>query len=139
MQTSPLSRRDFLAHLPRAGAATLAHGTTVRPATPRQAWLIVEVGWEHNDEFTHTAGEFPRTEVFFDEAAADSECRPLCTEFFAAETPTEFEVDFADHFNEAGQPNFDEDAVTWEALRERGFPNPYYVLELGASELRGVS
>ena len=113
------------------------------PALPLQAlqraWLIVELGWEHNDEFTSAEGEYPLTQLFFDKALADAECQCLCTEFFTAETPTEFEVDFAAYFDEVTLRDFDELAITWETLRERGFPDPYYVLELGANELRGAS
>ena len=106
---------------------------------PQRAWVIVELGWQYNDEFTYADGEVPRTTLFFDQALADAECRHLCAGFFTAETPTEFEVDFASYFDEAEHCGFEERAVTWEALRERGFPDPYYVLELGANELRGAA
>ncbi|MEK6259900.1 MAG: hypothetical protein AABP62_14870 [Planctomycetota bacterium] len=106
---------------------------------PQQAWVIVELGWEHNDEFTSAEGEYPRTQLFFDKALADAECQRLCTAFFAAETPIEFEVDFAAYRDEAEHHSFDELAVTWEGLRASGFPDPYYVLELGANELGGAS
>lgn len=107
------------------------------PPAPQRAWVIVELGWEHNDEFTSAEGEYPRTQLFFDKALADVECQRLSAEFFAAETPTEFEVDFATYLDGAEQPNLDELTITWEGLRARGFPDPYYVLELGANELRG--
>jgi hypothetical protein len=104
---------------------------------PQRAWVIVELGWEHNDEFTYAEGEYPRTQLFFDKALAEAECQRLSAEFFAAETPTEFEVDFAAYLDEAEHHSFDELAITWDGLRSRGFPDPYYVLELGANELRG--
>lgn len=107
--------------------------------TPQRAWLIVELGWEHNDEFTSPEGETPLTQLFFDKTLADTECQRLSAEFFAAETPTEFEVDFAAYLDEAEHQSFDELAITWKGLRSRGFPDPYYVLELGANELRGAS
>ena len=117
--------------------------TSAAPAPPssppQQAWVIAEVGWEYNDEFTYAEGAFPRTQLFFEKALADAECQRLCTEFFAAETPAEFEADFATYFDEATHRDFDEHTVTWEALRERGFPDPYYALELGANERRGAS
>jgi len=106
---------------------------------PQRAWVIAEVGWEYNDEFTYAEGAFPRTQLFFEKALADTECQRLCAEFFAAETPAEFEVDYATYFDETTSGDFDEHAVTWEALRERGFPDPYYVLELDSRELRGAS
>ena len=106
---------------------------------PQRAWVIVELGWEYNDEFTYAEGEVPRTTLFFDQALADAECQRLCAGFFAAETPAEFEVDFASYFDEAEHRGFEERTVTWETLRERGFPDPYYVLELSADELRGAA
>ena len=30
------------------------------------------------------------------------------------------------------EPDFDHSAVTWDELREAGFPDPYYVLEVTA-------
>ena len=117
--------------------------TSAAPAPPlsrpQRAWVIAEVGWEYNDEFTYAEGAFPRAQLYFDKTHADTECERLRVEFYAAETPAEFEVDFATYFNEATRRDFDEHAVTWEALRERGFPDPYYVLELDANELRGAS
>ena len=109
------------------------------PPIPQRAWVIVELGWEYNDEFMYAEGEVPRTTLFFDQALADAECQRLCAGFFTAETPAEFEVDFASYFDEAEYRGFEEHAVTWEALREWGFPDPYYVLELGADELRGAA
>ena len=106
---------------------------------PQQAWVIAEVGWEYNDEFTYAEGAFPRTQLYFDKTQADAECERLCAEYFAAETPAEFEADFATYFDEATHRDFDEHTVTWEALRERGFPDPYYVLKLSSNELRGES
>ncbi len=60
---------------------------------PQRAWVIVELGWEHSDEFTCAEGETPLTQLFFNKALADAECQRLCKEFFAAETPAEFEAD----------------------------------------------
>jgi len=143
MSFNSVSRRGFFAQLFTAGAGAVARvvssAVPESPPTPQRAWVIVELGWEHNDEFTSAEGEYPLTQLFFDKALAEAECQRLSAEFFAAETPTEFEVDFAAYLDEAEHHSFDEHAVTWEALRERGFPDPYYVLELGASELRGES
>jgi len=121
-------------------ARVVTAGVPVQPLpVPQRAWVIVELGWEHNDEFTYSEGEFPLTHLFFDKARADTECLRLCSEFFTSETPTEFQVDFAAYLDEAEQHDFDELTITWEGLRARGFPDPYYVLELGANELRGAS
>jgi hypothetical protein len=138
MSFDSVSRRWFFTHLFTAGAGAVARVVTAATPpeplpTPQRAWVIVELGWEYNDEFTYAEGEFSRTQLFFDKALADTECRRLCSEFFAAETPTEFEVDFAAYFNDAEHHSFDELAVTWEALRERGFPDPYFVQELSAA------
>lgn len=111
---------------------------SIQHAIPQRAWVIVELGWEHNDEFTYAEGETPLTQLFFDKGLADAECERLCAEFFAAETPSDFEVDFAAYLNEGDHQDFDELGITWETLRERDFPDPYYVLELGANELRGA-
>ena len=141
MPLDPVTRRGFFTDLLTAGVAGVARlvTSTAQPLRPpRQAWVIAEVGWENNDEFTFAEGAFPRTQLYFDKAQIDSECERLCAEFFATETPAEFEVDFATYFDEATCRDFDEHAVCWEALRERGFPDPFYVLELDANEMRGA-
>ena len=142
MPLDPVTRRGFFTNLLTAGIGGVARvviATAPALPPPQRAWVISEVGWEYNDEFTYAEGAFPHTQLFFEKALADTECQRLCTEFFAAETPAEFEVDFATYYDESIGREFDEHAVTWEALRERGFPDPYYVLELDASELRGAS
>lgn len=90
---------------------------------PQQAWVIMELGWEYNDEFTYPEGEFLRTKMFLDKASAEAECQRLCAEFFAAETPDEFEVDY-ECFHLAER---DPSTVTWDELRVAGFLDPFSV------------
>lgn len=85
--------------------------------------MIMELGWEYNDEFTYPEGEFLRSNMFLNKATADGECQRLCAEFFATQTPEEFEVDL-EGYHLAGR---DPTTVTWEELRAAGFPDPYYV------------
>jgi hypothetical protein len=83
----------------------------------------MERSWEYDDEFTYPDGEFVRSKLFLDKASAETECQRLCAEFFAAETPEEFGVDFE------GLHLADRDpaTVTWEDLRATGFPDPFSV------------
>lgn len=122
-----VSRRRFFAHIVTAGAGGLARlmATAVpsQQGLSQQAWVIMERGWEYNDEFTYSEGEFLRSNMFLSKAAADAECERLCAEFFVAETPEQFEVDL-EGYHLAGR---DPATVTWEELRTAGFPDPYYV------------
>ena len=123
-----LSRRRFFTHLVTAGAGSLvrliAAAVPAREAIPpQQAWVILELGWEYNDEFTYPEGEFLRSKLFFDQATAETKCQRLCAEFFAAATPDEFEVDF-EGFHLAGR---DPATITWDELRAAGFPDPFSV------------
>ena len=127
----PLSRRGFFGRMAAAPAAAIV------PAEekPRQAWILVSLSWEYNDEFSYPEGEYPESRLFYDRADADAECRRRCDEFFAAQTPAEFEVQFELYLADRLQhPEFDEDAVTWAELQAAGFPDPYYILELTAPE-----
>ena len=62
MTESDLSRRAFFRQAAIAPAAAVVGPT---PEPPQSAWLIVEVGWEHNDEFTFQEGEFPRKKLYY--------------------------------------------------------------------------
>lgn len=83
----------------------------------------MERGWEYDDEFNYPVGEFLRSKLYLDKASADAECQQLCGEFFAAETPVEFGVDF-EGFHLADR---DPVTVTWEDLGATGFPDPFSV------------
>ncbi|MBS1983330.1 MAG: hypothetical protein JST16_04085 [Bdellovibrionales bacterium] len=83
----------------------------------------MELGWEYNDEFTYPDGEFLRSNMFLNKAAADAECERLCAAFFATQTPEEFEIDLEGYHLAARDPA----TVTWDEVRAAGFPDPYYV------------
>ena len=122
-----VSRRRFFTQFVAAGTGSLARLVTAavpaQEASPQQAWVIMELGWEYNDEFTYPEGEFLRSNMFLNKAAADAECERLCAAFFATETPEEFEIDLEGYHLAARDPA----AVTWDEVRAAGFPDPYYV------------
>ena len=73
-----VSRRQFFTHLVAAGTGSLARlVTTVAPVPetlpPQHGWVIVELGWEYNDEYTYSEGEFLRTQLYLDKAAAEAD------------------------------------------------------------------
>ena len=118
MNNSKLSRRQFFQHAAVAPLAAAGAPTE----KPDKAWIIVEVGWEYNDEFTYEQGESPRLIVYFNREEADAECKRLCDEFFAQQSPQEFPV----YFECYEVP----DTASWEELLEAGFPDPFSVMEL---------
>lgn len=102
---------------------------------PRQAWIVVEQGWEYNDEFHYPEGEYPRSRLFSQRTDAEAECRRLCERFYAEQTPAEFEVDWSAYGpDRLFAPGGDEESVTWQEIREQGFPEPFFVMELTAPE-----
>jgi len=127
MPFDSFSRRNFFRRA--AGAAAL--GSRASPdisALPQEAWIIVARNWEYNDEFTYEAGESALAKVYFSLGDAQAECLRLCDEFFAGQTPTDFEADFCLYLPEqSGSPEFDESAVSWDELRDGSFPDPFYV------------
>lgn len=119
-----VSRREFFG---QAATASLVPGI----ARPRQAWIIVALGWEYNDEFHYPEGQYPQPRLFYDRPEADATCRRLCDAFFAEQSPEEFEVDWSLYAPpRASERGFDESTVTWDEVRAEGFPDPYFVLEL---------
>ena len=122
-----VSRRRFFTNLVTAGTGGLARlmaaAVPSQQGLPQQAWVIMELGWEYNDEFTYPEGEFLRSNMFLNKASADAECERLCAEFFARETPEAFEVDLEGYHLADRNPA----TVTWDELRAAGFPDPYYV------------
>lgn len=128
MFSEPLPRRRFFTQLFTAGTGSLAGLATAvipaqAPSPTKEAWVIMEIGWEYNDEYTYAEGNFLRSKMYLDKASADAECERLCAEFFAAETPIGFQVEFEGYHLADRDP----ETITWEELRAEGFPDPYFV------------
>lgn len=119
------SRRNFFGCFPGTVASALVGSPATAPH-PTRAWIILTLTWEYNDEFTYPDGSSPEPTVYFDPALAESACRRLCAEFYAAQTPQEFEVDFTSY------PDVDPETATWEQLERAGSPAPYSVQELNS-------
>jgi hypothetical protein len=84
-----ISRRAFLGQ----AAVTPATGIAEATARPKEAWVILATNWRYNDEYTYAEGEEVLPKVYFDRQEAEAECRRLCEQFFAGQTPLDFEVD----------------------------------------------
>lgn len=120
-----LSRRDFLQPAAVPVVAAGAPGSEL----PKQAWVIIVLGWEYNDKYAYPEGEYVQPKLYFDKSQAEAECGRLCDAFFAAETPQEFGVDHMLYLGELPD-DVDEDSITWEQLRAAGFPHPYYIQQM---------
>jgi hypothetical protein len=117
-----ISRRTFFG---RAAAAPLAIPGSPLPAEkPDKAWVILGINWEYNDEYSYEDGEHVLNQVYYDQETALAECKRLCDQFFAGQTPTDFECDW-------NWLDIDE-TDDWDAVRAAGFPDPYYVKEMVA-------
>jgi hypothetical protein len=121
-----VSRRGFFRHAvggTAAGAAQVIRVVTgPESPLPRQAWIIMRINWEYNDEYSSQEGEGTCDKVYFDKPAAEVACRALCEAFFR-ESPEEFGV-WWDLYG------LDSDTATWDDLLQAGFPHPYYIKEL---------
>lgn len=132
MPTDPISRRAFFGQAAVAPAAGL-----LQPAVekPKLAWIIVMLNWEYDDENSCQQGEMPLDRLFYDQEEAERECQRLCDEFFGREDIEEFSPDVENYMYgtpEYDCPGFHPSEVTWKQLRENGFPDPYYVMEITA-------
>ena len=108
-----------------AGAATPPQAPATR--LPKQAWIILEQDWEHNDEFNVPQGEFAHLQLYYSESEAAEECLRLNEEFFATEPPT----DFRDEMESYLEPDtYDPEEVTWDQLRAAGYRGPFRVQAL---------
>jgi hypothetical protein len=126
----PISRRAFFGQAAVAPAAGLLHPVVEKP---KSAWIIVMLNWEYNDENSYQQGEMPLDRLFYDKEEADRECQRLCDEFFGREPTEEFSPEVENYMwgtPEYARPDFDPADVTWDQLRENGFPDPYYVMEI---------
>ena len=123
-----ISRRAFLGQAATAPAAGMAREPT--PAEqPKQAWVILRVGWEYNDEYSYPEGAQALPKIYFDRPEAEAECQRLCQKFFREATPLDFEVDF-EFYRGVLAEDVTEETATWEQLCSAGFPAPYYLQEM---------
>ena len=124
--TESISRRGFFGHAAGATAAGIGQAIGVAAShetqSPPQAWIIMCLNWQYNDEYTYQEGEFACGKVYFDKQEAETACRALCEAFFQ-ESPEDFGVWW-------DQYELDPDTATWSDLRQAGFPDPYYLMEL---------
>ncbi len=117
--TDRVSRRGFFGRAVTGSAAGVAGQLMPLPS---RAWTIMAINWEYDDECSFQEGERACGKIYFDEQEAQAACQKLCDEFFT-ESPEEFGVRWEIY-------ELDPDTATWNDLREAGFPDPYYVLEL---------
>ena len=123
----PLSRREFFRQAP-AGAATALLGTA--PPPPR-AWIIMEPNWHFNDEYTYAEGEVTHSTLYYDRAAAEAACRELNDQFYAGQTPAEFELDWATYFPGGLPDGRTEEDVTWDDVKQTDcWTDPFLLHEL---------
>lgn len=127
MNSNEVSRRVFLSTAVGVGATGAVPSEIPPTLFPERAWIILEQNWEHNDEFFVPDGESARFQLFYSESEALSECRRLCDEFCATESPAEF-LDEMESYLESG--TYDPEQVTWDQLRAAGYPGPYRVQTL---------
>lgn len=97
---------------------------------PPRAWIILRQEWEYNDEWTYPVGETAMTDLYYDQAAAEAACRKLNEEFYAHQTPAEFEVDLSNYFPEGLSEGKSETDITWEELQAAGWPDPFLLQQL---------
>lgn len=101
----------------------------VEPAPePRRVWVLLGTEWEYNDELTFAVGTSPEPAWYPSAEAAHAACTRRNQQFFTVDFPTP--ADFEPDWDAYGGPPDDTAAVTWDALRDAGFPDPYTVCEL---------
>jgi len=84
--TGPVSRRGFFRHAAGATAAGIGEAIGVAAGqdiqVPPQAWIIMCLNWQYNDEYSFQEGESACGKVYFDKQEAETACRALCDAFF---------------------------------------------------------
>ena len=123
--TIPLSRREFFGQAPACAVATL-----IATEPPPRAWIVMQQGWEHNDEFSYASGELAHSTLYYDQASAEAACQTLNDEFYAQQTPAEFDVEWYEYFPHGLPDGLTEDEVTWDRLKEEGWADIYFLREL---------
>lgn len=123
--TIPFSRREFFGQAPAGAVATL-----IAAEPPPRAWIIMQQGWEHNDEYSYTSGELAHSTLYYDRTAAEAACQKLNDEFYANETPTEFDLDWFLYFPQGLPAGQMEEDVTWDHVINAGWDDIYFLREL---------
>jgi len=87
-------------------------------------------GWEHNDEISYASGELAHATLYYAQDAAETACQQLNDEFYAEQTPAEFDLDWQLYFPDGWPDELDVDAVTWDQVKAAGWSDPYFLREL---------
>ena len=131
MNSNDLSRRGFLSTAVGAGATGIIPASESPQQFPERAWIIMEQRWQYSDEFYLADGGCARLTLFYSKDEAAAECRRLCEEFFATESPEEYSDEMESYLD---SDSYDPAEVTWDQLRDAGYEGPYRVEELRTSK-----
>ena len=127
MNSKDVSSRKVPATLEEAATAAAIPSQVPAARFPEQAWIILEQGWEHNDEFFVPGGELAHLQLYYCESEAAAECLRLAEEFFATEPPTDYHDEMASYL---APDTYDPEEVTWDQLRAAGYQGPFRVQAL---------
>ena len=127
MNSNEVSRRGFLSTAVGVGATGTIPASESPQQFPAQAWIIMEQCWQYNDEYYFADGDCAHLTLFYSKDEAAAECRRLCEEFFATESPEEYSDEMERYLD---PDSYDPAEVTWDQLREAGYDGPYRIEEL---------
>ena len=127
MNSRDASPRKVSANEEDAGTAAAIPQQAPATRFPERAWIILEQGWEHNDEFFVPGGELAHLQLYYCESEAAAECLRLAEEFFATEPPTDYRDEMESYL---APDTYDSEEVTWEQLRAAGYRGPFRVQAL---------
>ena len=127
MNSNDLSRRGFLSTAVGVGATGGISAAASPHQTPERAWIIMEQRWHYNDEFYLADGGCAHLTLYYSKDEAAAECRRLCEEFFATESPEDFRDELESYLD---PDSYDPSKVTWDQLLDAGYEGPYRILEL---------
>lgn len=127
MISNEVSRRGFLSTAVGVGATGAISASESPHQSPERAWIIMEQRWHYNDEYYLADGGCAQLTLYYSQDEAAAECRRLCEEFFATESPEDFRDELESYLDpDSGEPS----EVTWDQLLDAGYAGPYHVLEL---------
>lgn len=95
----------------------------------------MQQGWELNDEYSYMSGELAHSTLYYDHAAAEAACQKLNDEFYAEQTPTEFDLDWSLYFPQGLPAGLMEEDVTWAQVIVAGWDDIYFLRELTIPEV----